>query len=107
MEQAQDIISDALRYRYNEDRRARMSVLDRMLDFSDWGKNYQKKGEASAILYISERLMKAQRETDEWRLRAEIYRREALRFSGMLSQMGGAEMEKRAEEEIEKRLRLL
>ncbi len=79
MKTAQDIIQEALSYRCNEEIREKQSVLDRLFDFSTWGKKYEEKGNSSALLYLSERV------SNEMKLREEAERKEQMAYRKALT----------------------
>lgn len=60
----------------NEGQRDRMSPLERLLDFSTWGRSYERKGLSAVIMYLTNRLMECERKDIE-REREAYQRRKA------------------------------
>lgn len=57
MRTGQEIIQEALEYSYNEKRRDNMSPLERLLDFSTFGRLYERKAQSASIMFLTDRLM--------------------------------------------------
>lgn len=68
---ANEVIQDALDYRYNEERRSKLDTIGKILDFSDWGKKYRRKGNNCALLYLGGRFMEQQKIAEEAKEREE------------------------------------